>query len=63
MAAIFFQLISLVFDLVHWVNYSMDGEGVVALEELGTVLELLSECGMTLIVLMLANGWMTLDLN
>ena len=63
MAAMSFQLLSLIFDLIHWINYSKDGRGVVALNELSKVLELTSECIMTLIVLMLANGWMTLDLK
>ena len=39
--------------------YSYDGEGMIVFDVFGTIFDLLSECTMTLVVLMLANGWYT----
>ena len=39
--------------------YSKDGEGMVLFDVFGTIFDMLSECTMTLLLLMLANGWMT----
>jgi hypothetical protein len=44
-------------DLIHNINYSYDGKGIMFLNVLGTVFDMLSECVMTLLILMLANGW------
>jgi hypothetical protein len=53
------QLFGIFFDLVHLMSYSKDGEGVPVLEVFGTVFDMLSECVMSLLILMLANGWFT----
>lgn len=50
-------MVGIVCDLIHSVNYSYDGKGVLVCDVLGTILDMLSECIMTLLVLMLANGW------
>lgn len=44
-------------DLVHSVWYKHDGEGLIFFDVLGTILDMVSECVMSLLVLMLANGW------
>ena len=46
-------------DICHWWYYSNDGEGVVVLDVFSLTFDMMSECTMTLLVLMLANGWMT----
>ena len=46
-------------DLFHTVTYSKDGQGLVVMDVFGTVFDMISECVMTLLVLMLANGWFT----
>jgi hypothetical protein len=46
-------------DLAHSIKYSYNGEGMIVFDVIGTILDMLSECTMTLLVLMLANGWMT----
>jgi hypothetical protein len=63
MVAMAFQLLGLVLDLIHWSKYAQDGKGSLSLEVLGNICEMGSEVIMTLVVLMLTNGWMTLDLN
>lgn len=44
---------------IHNSVYSGNGTGVVALEVFSTIFDMCSECVMTLLVLMLANGWFT----
>jgi hypothetical protein len=46
-------------QLLHWVNYASDGKGLIVLDVFGTIFDLLSECVMSMVVLMLANGWYT----
>ena len=46
-------------DLAHSIKYRSDGQGMVVFDVIGTILDMLSECTMTLLLLMLANGWMT----
>ena len=46
-------------DLTHWNNYADNGEGFLALEVASQIFDILSECIMTLLILMLANGWYT----
>lgn len=46
-------------DLVHVSKYAQDGEGIPVFEVFGTVFDMLSECMLSLLVLMLANGWFT----
>ena len=53
------QAFAICCDLAHWVQYASDGEGLMVLDVFGTIFDLLSECMMTLVVLMLANGWYT----
>jgi hypothetical protein len=46
-------------DLIHSINYSYDGQGIIVFDIFGTIFDMLSECVMTLVVLMLVNGWYT----
>jgi hypothetical protein len=39
--------------------FATDGEGIPVLDVTGTVFDMVSECIMTSLVLMLANGWFT----
>jgi hypothetical protein len=45
--------------LIHNINYSYNGVGYLVLNIFGTLFDMLSECTMTLLLLMMANGWMT----
>lgn len=63
MIAMIFQLASLITDLIHYAQYSNDGIGFVQLEVITTLFEMISESLMTMLILMLANGWMTYDLK
>lgn len=40
-------------------KFARDGEGIPVLEVFGTVFDMISECIMSLLILMLANGWLT----
>lgn len=40
-------------------TFRADGEGYVLCDVFSTIIDMLSECSMTLLLLMLANGWMT----
>ena len=53
------QAIAICCDLVHNTNYSDNGKGMILFDVLGTIIDLISECIMTFVVLMLANGWYT----
>jgi len=59
MIAMGLQCFAIICDLIHNWNYSIDGVGIVVFDVFGTVFDMLSECVMTLVVLMLANGWYT----
>lgn len=59
LVAMALQAFAICCDLTHWVHYASDGEGLIVLDVFGTIFDLLSECTMTLVVLMLANGWYT----
>lgn len=53
------QLMGIGLSLAHNWSYSYDGEGLVICDILSTIFDVLSECVMTLLVLMLAKGWFT----
>lgn len=53
------QCCAIILDLAHSVNYAENGQGILICDIFGTILELMSECVMTLVILMLANGWYT----
>lgn len=59
LVTIILQSVALLCDLAHQVKFSEDGRGLMFLEVMGTILDMVSESIMTLLVLMLANGWMT----
>ena len=59
LVAMALQAVAICFDLMHNINYSADGYGILVFDILGTMIDLVSECIMTLVVLMLANGWYT----
>ena len=59
LVTIILQSVALLCDLAHQVKFSEDGRGWMFLEVMGTILDMVSESIMTLLVLMLANGWMT----
>jgi len=59
LAALGLQFLGIVFTLIHEFRYRANGRGYFALDVLSTILDQLSECVMTLLVMMLANGWMT----
>ena len=59
--ALTFQLISLMTDLVYWQKYSINGESVVLLDYSTTIFEMASESIMTILLLMIASGWMIKD--
>ena len=63
MIAMGFQLLGLVLDLAHWTRYAQNGQGIIPVEILGNMCEMISEVIMTMVVLMLTNGWMTHDLQ
>jgi hypothetical protein len=54
-----FQCIAVLFDLSHQMRYRRDGEGIAVCDVVSLVLDLVSECTMTLLIFMLASGWMT----
>lgn len=58
-AAIGFQLLGIACDLGHHMFYARDGEGILVFDIFSTVLDMFSECTMTCLVLMMANGWFT----
>ena len=49
--------------MFHWTTYYEDGKGLVHLDVAGTIFEMFSEIIMTMVVLMLSNGWMTHDMK
>ena len=57
--AMSFNALAIVCNLFHNVQYSRDGEGIVVLDVFGTIFDMVSECIVTLVVLMMANGWYT----
>jgi hypothetical protein len=59
LVAMALQCFGIICDLMHSLKYSQDGEGLLVFDVLGTILDMLSECTMTLLLLMMANGWMT----
>ena len=63
LVAMCFQLLSIITDLVYWSIYSTDGKGMLVLDVASTMFEMISESMMTMIVIMLANGWMSRNLN
>lgn len=40
-------------------TYAKNGIGMLVCDVFSTILDMISECFMTLVILMLANGWMT----
>ena len=57
--AMWLQCAGIVCDLAHMISYASDGEGMAIFDVFGTIFDMLSECTMTLLLFMLANGWMT----
>ena len=53
------QNFAIICNLVHNMKYSEDGQGIMIMDIFGTIQDMVSECVMTLLVLMLANGWYT----
>ena len=53
------QLIACIFKAIYSGMYMIDGRSHMLLDVLGMIFDMLSECIMTMLVLMLANGWMT----
>jgi len=52
-------MIGIFLDLNYHVLYAKDGEDYVVLDVFSTLFLMVSECMMTTLLLMLANGWMT----
>jgi hypothetical protein len=57
--AMLLQLLGILSNLLHNLKYSQDGHGYLFFDVIRTVFEMSSECVMTLLILMLANGWFT----
>jgi len=54
-----FQAFGILCDLIHNLKYRTDGEGLLVMDVFGTIFDMVGECIMTLLVLMMANGWYT----
>ena len=50
---------AIVANLFHHMSYAHNGKGILFLEILATIMEMISQCVMALLVLMLVNGWMS----
>ena len=54
------QVVALLFETLHLWWYSSDGDGILVLDILGKMAQASSEVTMSVLLLMLANGWTTL---
>ena len=61
--AMTFHLMSLMCDLSHWYRYSLNGVGIITIDVLSTIFEMVADGMMSMLLLMLANGWMTHQLQ
>lgn len=59
LAGMWLQLWGIFFSLVHNYWYKQDGEGVPILDVFSTTSDMFSECTMSILIMMLANGWYT----
>jgi GPR180/TMEM145, transmembrane domain len=56
-AAVFMELFSLFFTMIHYAVYSSDGKGVPALDAIGDVFDFLSTMTFMLLLIFLSKGW------
>ena len=54
-----FQLASLVLELISNVIFSRNGDEQLILDVIASLLSMVNECTMILLLMMIANGWMT----
>ena len=59
LGAMVFQLISVAFELQSNILFSNSGEEYIALDIISSIFSMINECVMILMLLMIANGWMT----
>ena len=59
LTALILQFLAVASSLTFNVSYAKDGIGMLVFDIFSTILDMISECFMTLVILMLANGWMT----
>ena len=57
--ALSFQILGILSDTSHHYVYSIDGRGYVVMDVFSTIFDMISESIMTLLILMMANGWMS----
>ena len=53
------QLFGVLCEMIHLFRYQKDGEGFLVMDIFGNVMDMISEVVMTVLVMMLANGWFT----
>lgn len=59
LVALSFQILGIMSDLCHQLKYSSNGRGYLVLDVFSTILDGVSSSIMTMLILMMANGWMT----
>ncbi|KJE92060.1 hypothetical protein CAOG_03088 [Capsaspora owczarzaki ATCC 30864] len=56
-AAMFLEFLAVLANLIHFGQYSQDGEGVPGMHAFGFFLQIISQCVLMLLLLLFAKGW------